>query len=276
MPPIMTTTATAAVNGADLYYEIRGEGEPIIFISGAFGDAAGWEQVAGQLADGYTVISYDRRANSRSPRPPGWTSTSLDEHAADAAGLLELLGFDSAIVYANSLGGAIGLVLALRRPELVRYAILHEPMLAFLDPDPAASTAPMLEAVTPALAAQDFAGAAAALVRLVAGDKALEMIPNHQLDRMLGNGETLFGVEFPAVMATKLDSVDPAVPLTIAVGAESPDFLTAGAHTLSGLAGNNVVTMPGGHVPQITHPDEMCEIVRRLIDGAAAARGDQR
>jgi pimeloyl-ACP methyl ester carboxylesterase len=274
--PATTQSATALVNGAELYYEVRGVGEPILFIPGAFGDTAAWERVGGLLAQDYTVISYDRRANSRSPRPAGWTSTSLEQQADDAAGLVKHLGFDSALVYAQSLGGAIGLVLALRHPELVNYAILHEPLLAFLDSDPDAALGPMLEAVTPALEAQDFAGAAAALVRLVAGEQAFGMLPKPQLDRMLANGETLFTVELPGVMATMLGDVTPAVPMTLTVGADSPDFLTAGAATLSKLTGLQVVTMPGAHIPQLTHPDEMSKTVRGLISETCSGRGDHR
>ena len=84
--------ATIAVNGTTLYYELRGEGPPVVFISGAPGDAGFWTEIGDLLADEYTVLSYDRRGTSRSPRPEGWTSTSMDEQADDAAALLEALG----------------------------------------------------------------------------------------------------------------------------------------------------------------------------------------
>jgi hypothetical protein len=42
----------------------------------ATGEAGHWTTVADILADAYTVITYDRRGNSRSPRPRGWTSTT--------------------------------------------------------------------------------------------------------------------------------------------------------------------------------------------------------
>lgn len=43
-----------------------------MFISGATGDAGHWNEVADALADEYTILTYDRRANSRSPRPENW------------------------------------------------------------------------------------------------------------------------------------------------------------------------------------------------------------
>ena len=79
----------------------------------------GVEDVAGLLAQSYTVISFDRR-ETRSRPPAGWSTTSLDEQADDAAALLRAVGGGPAFVYANSLGGAIGLRLLERHADLVR------------------------------------------------------------------------------------------------------------------------------------------------------------
>ena len=62
----MTHTATVKADGADLYYERRGTGPAILMISGGGGDASYYTGVAERLADDYTVLTYDRRANSRS------------------------------------------------------------------------------------------------------------------------------------------------------------------------------------------------------------------
>ena len=64
-----------------LYYEMRGSGPPLLLITGGAGDAGEWAAVAPGLADGHTVITYDRRGMSRSPRPDGWTATSISEQA---------------------------------------------------------------------------------------------------------------------------------------------------------------------------------------------------
>ena len=93
-----------SANDATLYYERRGDGPSLLFISGATGDAGHWTGVADTLADMYAVITYDRRGNSRSPRPPGWTSTTIDEQADDAAALLRGLNMAPAIVFGTSAG----------------------------------------------------------------------------------------------------------------------------------------------------------------------------
>lgn len=258
---------TVALNGTQLYYESRGDGAPVLFITGAFGDGGAWQQVSEWLNREYTAVSYDRRGNSRSPAPPHWTATSVDEQAGDAAALIEHLDRGPAVVWASSLGGAIGLTLLHRRPDLVRLAVLHEPFVPSLLSDPTAAAGPILARTGPFLAAGDFRGAAAAMIRLVCGDQTYASLPVDQLERMLGNAQTLFGIEFPGLAALSVDGdVAPEAPLTLAIGEESAPFLTAGALRLSQLLGIGVTTMRGGHVPQATHPESVATALRALTD----------
>lgn len=116
------------VNGTTLYYEWCGKGPSLLFISGATGDARHWTTVAETLTAEYTVITYDRRGNSRSPRPPHWTSTSTNEQADAAAELLRGLDLAPAIVFGTSAGANILANLVLRDAELLRGAVFHEPV----------------------------------------------------------------------------------------------------------------------------------------------------
>ncbi|WP_048584253.1 alpha/beta fold hydrolase [Streptomyces viridochromogenes] len=120
---------SVAVNGTDIYYELRGTGPSVLLIAGAGGDAGNFDRVAGLLADEFTVLSYDRRGKSRSPRPAGWQTTSVAEQADDAAALLTVLGLAPAAVYGNSYGAILALDLLVRHLAVVRSAVLHEPPL---------------------------------------------------------------------------------------------------------------------------------------------------
>ena len=64
-------------------------------------------RLADVLADEFTLISYDRRGNGRSPIPDGWETTSPEEQADDAAGLLDALGTGPAAVFGTSSGGSL-------------------------------------------------------------------------------------------------------------------------------------------------------------------------
>jgi pimeloyl-ACP methyl ester carboxylesterase len=62
--------------GADLCVERRGDGPPLLMIAGGGGDGGAFTTLAGILAASHTVITYDRRGNSRSPlRAQGWEAT---------------------------------------------------------------------------------------------------------------------------------------------------------------------------------------------------------
>ena len=69
---------------------------------GFTGDGGHFETLAELLADEFTVVTYDRRGNGRSPRPAGWAKTSPQAQADDAAALLAALGLAPAGVYGSS------------------------------------------------------------------------------------------------------------------------------------------------------------------------------
>src|SRR5262244_297883 len=62
-----TKSNTLKVPGASLYHEVRGSGPVLLLICGGVYDAAGYAALAERLAGRYTVVTYDRRGNSRSP-----------------------------------------------------------------------------------------------------------------------------------------------------------------------------------------------------------------
>src|SRR5262249_5703154 len=122
--------------GATIYHELRGEGPPVLLIAGAMGDAGLFSRVAERLADEFTLITYDRRGNSRSPRPQGWAKTDASEQAADAAALLETLAAAPAAVFGTSSGADIALSLALQHPAAVSGCVVHEPPILGVLADP--------------------------------------------------------------------------------------------------------------------------------------------
>ena len=83
--------ALLAVNGAELYHEVRGSGPPVLLIMGFTGDGGHFETLAELLADEFTVVTYDRRGTGAAP--PGRVGEDLlQAQADDAAALLAALG----------------------------------------------------------------------------------------------------------------------------------------------------------------------------------------
>ncbi|MEV0177497.1 alpha/beta hydrolase [Streptomyces sp. NPDC050803] len=262
--------SSIAVNGADIYYELRGAGPPVMFISGATGDAGHFERVADLLADEFTVLTYDRRGNSRSPCPDGWETTSVAEQVDDAAALLSGLGLAPAAVYGNSYGAIFALDLLLRRPGVVRSAVLHEPpMISVLD-DPVAAQASVGAAVQEGMAQGGPPGAVDRFFRLAVGDETWDRLPTGLRDRMTSNGETLVGMELGTFESYRPDDSALAgitTPAHVLVSEDSPGFFHEVAAWLAARAGVEVVRTPGSHTPQFDHPDELVRTIRPLLRG---------
>jgi pimeloyl-ACP methyl ester carboxylesterase len=134
-----TKTATLKVPGASLYYEVTGSGPPLLMIAGAPADAGAFAAIAAQLADRYTVVTYDWRGSSRSPldEPPGDLPGGLpiQVQGDDAGHLLAALGAGPAYVLGCSGGALTGLDLVARHPERVDTLVAHEPPAMNLLPD---------------------------------------------------------------------------------------------------------------------------------------------
>ena len=136
-----TKTAILKVPGASLYYEVTGAGPILLMIPGAPADAGAFAAIAGQLADRYTVVTYDWRGSSRSPldEPPGDLPDGLPMQVQgdDAGHLLAALADGPAYVLGCSGGALTGLDLAARHPEQVGTLVAHEPPAWNLLPDSA-------------------------------------------------------------------------------------------------------------------------------------------
>ena len=185
-------------HGAELYYEVRGRGPAVLLIAGATGDAGHFEQAADVLASEHTVITYDRRGNSRS-RPTG--PTTLDKQADDAAALLRHVGAAAAVVFGTSGGAIIALKLAIRAPEVARYVIVHEPPFMQVLPDAAELGRTFQAQVEQALATRGVSGAMELFIRENAGSDTFDRLDPALRERMIANGPSFFGHELAMFMS---------------------------------------------------------------------------
>ena len=109
---------TVRVNDIDVFYQDVGDGEPLVLIMGFGGDTTAWAFQLPDFSARHRVIAFDNRGVGQSDAPDHPYSTP--GMAADALGLMDALGVDSAHVIGVSMGGMIGQELALARPERVR------------------------------------------------------------------------------------------------------------------------------------------------------------
>lgn len=112
----------ANLNNANLYYEIHGQGEPLLMIQGWGMDLTGWQGIIEPLSKIFQVVVFDNRGTGRSEVTPGdYTTRQL---ADDAVALLDHLQIENAHVLGWSMGGLIAQELVLAYPEKVNRLIL--------------------------------------------------------------------------------------------------------------------------------------------------------
>lgn len=113
---------TIKANDINIAYEINGEGQPLLLITGLGYGAWFWHKVMPHLAKNFRVITFDNRGAGGTDKPEGPYSVSM--MAKDTAGLLDALKIKNAFVLGHSLGGFIAQELAITRPDLVSKLIL--------------------------------------------------------------------------------------------------------------------------------------------------------
>lgn len=262
------TNGMIEANGASLYYEKRGLGPALLFISGAAGDAADHAPTAELLAGEFATVTYDRRGYSRSPWPKDATWTWVDQQADDAAALLTGLGLAPAAVYGGSIGALTGLSLVLHHPDVVTKVILHEPPLMAGLADPREGMAHLRQVVAEGKAKGGLRGGRKAFLRTSMGPGNYREVPADYRRRLLSSASTFLIHEFDRYeWYHPADEELAAVrrPVMITAGTASAPFFRPAAEWLAAKLGTQVVPMSGGHTPQRDRPKEVAEAIRRFL-----------
>jgi pimeloyl-ACP methyl ester carboxylesterase len=120
----------ARSDDANIYYECHGEGDgpPVLFIRGTGADGTRWMPQVEAYQDEVPCVIFDGRGAGKSDTtPPPYTVAQM---AGDTIALMDHLGLETAHISGSSLGGAIGLHMAVHAPERVETLQLHSSWLA--------------------------------------------------------------------------------------------------------------------------------------------------
>ncbi|MDI1478871.1 alpha/beta hydrolase [Polyangium sp. y55x31] len=119
----MAVSGHADVNGLELYYEVHGDGKPIVLLHGSFMTIPlNWSQFIPLLAKDRKVIVAEMQGHGRTRDIA--REFSYEGMADDVSGLLDHLGIDSADILGYSMGGGVAFQVAVRHPEKVRRLVV--------------------------------------------------------------------------------------------------------------------------------------------------------
>lgn len=110
------------INDIDMYYEVHGEGKPLLLIAGLGSGVTLFANSIPPFSKDREVIAFDNRGAGRTDKPD--VPYTIEMMADDTAGLLTALDVKRADVLGVSMGGRIAMELAIRYPEVVRGLIL--------------------------------------------------------------------------------------------------------------------------------------------------------
>jgi pimeloyl-ACP methyl ester carboxylesterase len=260
----------AHINGAKLWYDVSGAGEPLLLHHGYTASRVNWQPITDRLQDRYQVIMMECRGTGESEHTVD--GYNLAQYAEDVVGMLDHLGINKVSFAGHSMGGGIGYTLGLQHAERLENLILMAPI-------PARGTAnlPNEAMIQERLAARKRGDRNYFLKEMIAArfrndvtDEWLESRVDHLLSvsegHLLGGMETMFALDVedqlcnlhtPTLMIA--GAVDGLLEANLRDYALLPD---ASLHVLS----------RAGHDVAVHEPDAVAEAIDQfLIHGPITA-----
>jgi pimeloyl-ACP methyl ester carboxylesterase len=112
----------ASVNGIEMFYNVRGHGEPLVLIMGLGGGHLSWFFQVLAFKRHYRIVTFDNRGIGGTSRPS--EPYTIRTMADDTVSLMDHIGISSAHVLGLSMGGMIAAEMAVNYPDRVRKLIL--------------------------------------------------------------------------------------------------------------------------------------------------------
>lgn len=261
------------INGMELEYNVKGSGEPVLLIStGPIADSFLPFLSHPSLVEHYRLISYHQRGQAGSKRSP--VPVSFEQHAADAAALLDYLGVRCAQIAGHSTGGSIALQLALDRPEVIHSLVLLEPALMGVP-----SAASFLEKAGPALADYDAGDREKAMAEFLSVVSSLDwetcrtVIEKHipgGVAQAMKDADTFFGSYLPTLGTWKFGPEEAAAisqPVLSVLGTKTERLFVEGRELLfSWFPQAKDLTIEGvGHLLHMQHPEAVAPGVAAFL-----------
>jgi pimeloyl-ACP methyl ester carboxylesterase len=255
--------------GAEIYCERRGNGPVLLLIHGAMEDAGYYSSAADILADKFTVVSYDRRCNSRSSGDRSVEMT-VAQQARDAASIIKATGGGKAVVVGRSGGAIVGLELATTKPELIDFLIVYEaPVIEILPKDDAEKWRSFVRSI---YTKSQHEGSQVAQTEFMG---SLINVPDYPIppdlnERLSGNVDFFFEHELrsffgylPNIEIIKKNNVQ----MVTAIGRDSNNaYYVQAMRALAARLGCENIEFPGHHDISLWMPREFASAIQNTLE----------
>ncbi|AUC93747.1 alpha/beta hydrolase [Bradyrhizobium sp. SK17] len=248
-------------DGVEIYYEIHGNGPPLILTHGYSSTSAMWQGQIEALSKRHRLILWDMRGHGQSDYPDNPDAYSEAHTVGDIAALLDAAGADKAVVGGLSLGGYMSLAFHRAHPERVR-------ALLIIDTGPGFKKDEAREVWNKR--ARDT------------GDRfdreGLDMLKSLSPERASVTHRNARGLALSArgMLAQRdarvIESLpDIKVPSLVVVGADDTPFLAASDYMAVKIPGAQKAVIPNaGHAVNIDQPQLFIDAVLPFLDGLEA------
>ena len=271
------TSGYAEINGARMYYEVAGDGMPVVFVHAGVADRRMWDDQFPVFAERYRAIRFDMRGFGNTEPVAAEYATHDDLHA-----LLQVLGVERAYLIGCSMGGGTCMDFALEHPDMAAALVmvgsgpvgldLDVPMPAkFAEIEAAAKNGEwekFLELQTQVWF--DGEGRAPSDVNQAARAKMAAMNRNALALSRHAQGQ------YKAMQPTAAERLEELrLPVLVVYGDRDIPYIQAAAKVMGEhIAGAKVVLMPNtAHLPNMERPDEFNQIVLNFFHDIESTRG---
>jgi len=245
-------------DGVGIYYEIHGEGPPLLLTHGYSSTSAMWHGQVEALARDHKLILWDMRGHGQSDYPDDPAAYSEALTVGDMAAILDAVGAERAIIGGLSLGGYMSLAFARAHPKRVRALLIIDTGPGFKKDD-----------------AREVWNKRARETGDRFEREGLEVLKSASRERSSVTHRDASGLARAARgMLTQRDArvieslPDIKVPSLIVVGADDTPFLAASDYMAAKIPGAQKVVIPAaGHAVNIDQPQAFIDAVLPFLDG---------
>ena len=269
----------ASVNGIELYYEVHGEGIPLVRSHEFAGDYRSWASQVRFFERRFRVVTYCARGYLPSGVPTDPDAYSQEHAVEDLRGLLEHLGIEQAHVGGLSMGGNVALNFGLSHPQMARSLIVAGTGAGSTDPE---AFRQRVDALADRLESEGSAGVSdyargAGRVQLLRKDpdgwrEFADQLSEHS---SLGSALTFRGVQGrrPTIFALEDRLRELDLPVLIMVGDEDDPCAETSAFMKRCIPRSGLAVFPqAGHAINLEAPDLFNRTVSDFLDAVEAGK----